>query len=206
MRTSPVAAADSTTPLGRGCKDLWVLSSTPVGQVSLLPPRDDPLVIRRAGADLPSRVAENLYWFGRQIERSDALARQLRTLVLRLTSETADGGGDGAAPLLRALAAAGQLEPDYAVQELRRAIPSLESALPGEIFNPQRSGSLRSAVDQMVQSASLVRDRLSTDAWRVLIGIERQMHPAHPRDAIGLTETLNRLNALIVDLAAIEGL
>ncbi|HVT80481.1 MAG TPA: circularly permuted type 2 ATP-grasp protein, partial [Phycisphaerae bacterium] len=49
---------------GGGSKDTWVLSGGPVDQFSLLPPAGSPVDITRAGGDLPSRVADNLYWLG----------------------------------------------------------------------------------------------------------------------------------------------
>ena len=39
------------------------------------------LAVDRGGADLQSRVADNLYWLGRYIERLDNDARLLRTTV-----------------------------------------------------------------------------------------------------------------------------
>ena len=53
---------------GQGSKDVWVLSEGPVTPVSLLRPHGAPIELRRSGNDLPSRVADNLYWLGRQVE------------------------------------------------------------------------------------------------------------------------------------------
>ena len=39
----------------------------------------------RAGSDLPSRVAENLFWLGRYAERAEHAIRLLRSVVARLT-------------------------------------------------------------------------------------------------------------------------
>lgn len=50
-------------------KDLWFLSYEAVPQTSLLPPTERPSEINRA-ADLPSRVADDLFWLGRYTERA----------------------------------------------------------------------------------------------------------------------------------------
>lgn len=50
-------------------KDLWILSHGEVEPTSLLPSRERPAEISRA-ADLPSRVADDLYWLGRYVERA----------------------------------------------------------------------------------------------------------------------------------------
>ena len=206
-RTSePTAPHVHAVPAGSGSKDAWILSIAPVGQVTLLASTDESIIIRRTGSDLPSRVADNIYWLGRQIERADASARLLRTLVLQLTSETANASDVTPAPLLRAMAYQGQIEPGFALDEIRRSMPEIGTALPRLIFDQAQMGSLRSVIDRMFHLASLVRDRLSTDSWRILAGIDQRFRAPQGVDAIDLTDVLNYVNGLIVDLAAIEGL
>ena len=219
-------------PDGRGGKDTWIISSQPVENVSLLSTRDD-IAVRRSGSDLPSRVADNLFWLGRQIERADAAARLLRTVAVRMTSETAGGGSQELPQLLRALAEQGQIEPDYAVAGIKDALPDIEETLPHLIFDTRQAGSLRCVLDHLVRVASLVRDRLSVDSWRIITRIdqefkyqsqnlsERLSQPGNsvaeansgigskpPSVAAGpdLTDVLNRANTLIVDLAALQGM
>ena len=47
-----------------------------------------PIAPRRSGNDLPSRVADNLFWLGRHVERAEAAARLLRSIFTRLISES----------------------------------------------------------------------------------------------------------------------
>jgi uncharacterized circularly permuted ATP-grasp superfamily protein/uncharacterized alpha-E superfamily protein len=203
-RTSdPAAPSPLAVPASYGSKDAWVLSSIPVEPVTLLAHRDEAIVIRRTGADLPSRVADNIYWLGRQIERADAAARQMRTFILRLTSETSAGTGATSGTLLRALAAQGQIEPGFALDDIRKQMPQIESALPRLVFDREQAGGIRTVLDSMFRTASLVRDRISTDSWRILVRID-QTFQAPP--SVDLTDVLSLLNGLIVDLAAIEGM
>ena len=69
---------------GGGSKDTWVLSDGPVSPVTLLAPAGSPTRPERAGSDLPSRVAENLFWLGRYAERAEHAIRLLRSVVARL--------------------------------------------------------------------------------------------------------------------------
>ena len=69
---------------GGGSKDTWVLSEGPVSPVTLLAPAGSPTRPERAGSDLPSRVAENLFWLGRYAERAEHTIRLLRSVVARL--------------------------------------------------------------------------------------------------------------------------
>ena len=66
-------------------KDVWVLEEEGgdiVGPENLVVPA---LPIRRMSGDMPSRVADNFYWFGRYLERLENAARLTRTLLNRLS-------------------------------------------------------------------------------------------------------------------------
>ncbi len=60
---------------GGGSKDTWVLGDGPAPEFSLLRPPAHPLEVSRATFDLPSRVADNLFWLGRYTERVEAVVR-----------------------------------------------------------------------------------------------------------------------------------
>ena len=71
---------------GGGSKDTWVLSDGPgeLGDAAGAAGIGDPRRSAR-GSDLPSRVAENLFWLGRYAERAEHTVRLLRSVVARLT-------------------------------------------------------------------------------------------------------------------------
>src|SRR6185436_1616526 len=77
---------------GQASKDVWILSDKPVEEVSLLRPSRAALELRRSPFDLPSRVADNLYWLGRYVERAEGIIRHLRSAVVRLTNDLEPGG------------------------------------------------------------------------------------------------------------------
>jgi uncharacterized circularly permuted ATP-grasp superfamily protein/uncharacterized alpha-E superfamily protein len=197
---------------GQITKDAWVQSSEPVRQVSLLPTARQPVVLRRSGAELPSRVADNLFWFGRHIERAQGACRLLRPVVARLTGE---GGAEGAPELeclTRCLAAQGEIEPGFAVEGMKDRLPAIASVLPTNALDENQPGSLRSSVASAHRNASLVRDRLSLDSWRIVHQLERELSQASetvsgPRAGqFGLVELDELLDDLIVRLAALDGL
>ena len=80
---NPVVSMQS----GGGSKDTWVLSDGPVTPVSLLTASGQPVSVARAAAELPSRVADNLYWLGRYVERMEHRMRVLRCVIGRMTGE-----------------------------------------------------------------------------------------------------------------------
>ncbi len=168
-----VRVAATTDPLelaitaGDLCKDLWVLADGHVDQVTLLQPEDHLVPLRRTGALFPSRVADNLFWLGQAIERSDFLGRVVRSMVERLMAEpneeTADIGF-----LARLLAEQGMLEPGYASKVLTTSCPRSLKPPPRPPPTAAKRGGLAGAVEEMRRLSSLVRDWLSPDTWRRL--------------------------------------
>ena len=51
-----------------------------------------PIELTRAGAELPSRVADNLFWLGRYLERAEGTARIAREVLVRVHDESAEAG------------------------------------------------------------------------------------------------------------------
>lgn len=204
--------ARQTAPLelsilaGEGSKDVWVLARGPVTQVSLLQPPGQTFELRRSGAELPSRVADNLFWLGRYVERADAAARLLRTTTLRLASESGVGELRELKALLRCLAAQGQIEPGFAVEGIREQLPQIEELLPSLALDSRQPTSLYSTLLVMHRLATLVRDRISTDSWRILHRIDHDMQPLYRDRRVELSDLLALLNRIILDLAAFSGL
>jgi uncharacterized circularly permuted ATP-grasp superfamily protein/uncharacterized alpha-E superfamily protein len=80
-----VAAGVAGSGEWRMSKDVWVLEEEGadiVGPGNLAVPA---LPIRRTSGDMPSRVADNFYWFGRYLERLENAARLIRILLARLS-------------------------------------------------------------------------------------------------------------------------
>jgi len=66
---------------GGGSKDTWVLTDGPVSPMSLLASPAIKIQRERRSGDLPSRVADNLFWLGRYAERVEHSVRVLRSVV-----------------------------------------------------------------------------------------------------------------------------
>ncbi len=73
---------------GGRSKDTWILSDGPVSPVTLLPSTTQPIAISRGGGDLPSRLAEDLFWLGRYSERTDWQARLARGALASMIDQT----------------------------------------------------------------------------------------------------------------------
>lgn len=177
---------------GGASKDTWVLGDRPpsgeqwksqrsVGVHDLV--RRDPY--------LPSRVVENLFWFGRYCERCDDSARLLRIMLARYV--------DGDDP--QALQAAVDLGERLTLLPDEGELPErLLAALLGEDW----SFSLRSNLQRLQWAASQVRGKLSRENWQALVELQREAMDLDT-DEPDFGELLDFLNRLVMSLAALSG-
>lgn len=192
---------DVAISAGEGSKDAWILADEEVRPVSLLRQKSERVELRRSGSELPSRVADNLYWLGRHVARADGAARLLRTLIGRLATESDSTEVPERYLLLRCAAAIGQI--DYRL--LSDDESPIESTLPNMVLDESRPSSLRSQLATMQRTAWTVRDRLSFDAWRIITRLAGDF-PEADGGPLGFAELLPRLNRTVIDLASFSGL
>jgi uncharacterized circularly permuted ATP-grasp superfamily protein/uncharacterized alpha-E superfamily protein len=184
---------------GGGSKDTWVLSDGPVSSVTLLAPTGSAMPLERSGSDLPSRVAESLFWLGRYAERAERAVRLLRSVVARLTdSDTTDPTELWA--LLHVLVEMEMLPERFAGQ---LPLHELEEGILSFIFKTPQAG-VRQTLNELRRIATVVRDRLSIDTWRILNQLHQDLRPRHGR--VQFDDVLTYLNRMITDLAAFSGM
>lgn len=156
------AGDDAIVTLQHGglTKDTWVLhagSPTPPPPVSALAD-----LIHRAN-DTPSRLADNLFWLGRYLERTARLTRLLEKLEPVRREEIAaldPAVADAAVRLL--LDMQGATIPPKASGE------QLDALLDDTIDDPQLWGSLASNVANLIRNLEQAKVRLPPEAWRSL--------------------------------------
>ncbi len=140
---------------GGRSKDTWVLSPAPVNaSLSLVASTVTPRDLGHKGTNLPSRVAENLFWLGRYGERCDASARLLRVALSGLVGEAAALGAP--TPELLLAQRLGLVE--------RHAV--LPDGLIRAAVHPDEG--LGEQIKQLSRVAFSLRDRMSADNWRTL--------------------------------------
>jgi len=190
----------------QGSKDVWVLSEGPVQQVSLLRRPGQPLPLRRSGYDLPSRVADHLYWLGRNAERAEGTARLLRTVASRLAAEANRDAAVEMGIMLAALVSQFGERRDWLEPGRTATLRELRSEVEALTADPVRSGGIQEGIDRLWRTASVVRDRISIDAWKVLSRVRRDSLAG--RSSVGGRggDVLGLLDTLIIDLTAFAGL
>ncbi|MDE8347334.1 MAG: circularly permuted type 2 ATP-grasp protein [Acidocella sp.] len=110
---------DSSTAADKvatGMKDIWVLDDDEPQRISGIAPAEAPSRSKfLAAATLPSRMADNLFWLGRSVERLEAAARLMMIALPRLESGTSLPRDIAERGLIaRCLAKAGLLPSDIA--------------------------------------------------------------------------------------------
>jgi len=213
----PGALSRIGDPDGSGeSKDTWVLATGPVQALSLLPPPSAPVEISHDESNLPSRIADNLFWLGRYVERAEGTARLVRTIAVRLSDQNGLGDPELAAdidPLLRMLA--GQTfvrrRLDYTSDGARAGEADwpreAQAWVLGAVFDTKPTGTLRATVAETHRIARTLRDWLSLDAWRAVANLDQELRrPIAPSDPSGLRAVVDLLNRTVTLVAALEGL
>jgi uncharacterized circularly permuted ATP-grasp superfamily protein/uncharacterized alpha-E superfamily protein len=179
--------------------DVWILSRDPVEAVSLI--QTGPARVRRIAGHLPSRAADNLFWFGRYVERAEAV---IRLVVAHLGSVgsavVADMAGDAKAPTalrIRALLDEwGAIEaPDLPTATLA------QQALGG---HDAYGSALRHSLSARINAATL-RERLSGEAWRALADLKEVLE-IDAGQALPEAQLLGLAERALSHIAALSGL
>jgi uncharacterized circularly permuted ATP-grasp superfamily protein/uncharacterized alpha-E superfamily protein len=186
---------------GGSSKDTWALSEAPVETFSLLPGRIEPSDVMRAQGGVSSRAGENLFWLGRYAERSENGARLLRAVLSRLTDGDLFPAGPPPA-VIRACRRQGLLR--GSLEQYLAAPHRLERALIADMYDRDAGFSLAFDVEQTRRVAGAVRERLSTDTWR-LVNHLAEAFRAPARDG-GLGAALDLVDQVIASLAAAGGI
>ncbi|WP_373500191.1 circularly permuted type 2 ATP-grasp protein [Desulfococcus sp.] len=190
-------------------RDAWVIASQPQKHVSLW--------LQKARMDrsftrisvLPSRAAENLFWVGRYAERTEALARVLRTTFRYLIERDwvdDDANGQFFMHLLQSLNTM-SLRPPAAFTG-GEAPPGvwLEAEVSRVVHDGENAGSLTSILQFMLNAAYAVRDHWSIDTWHVINSLEEHRHTLEQYTGYVARMTNEQIDRLITSLLAFMGL
>ncbi|MEM6266474.1 MAG: circularly permuted type 2 ATP-grasp protein, partial [Pseudomonadota bacterium] len=176
LRTSLMGMGDISA-------DLCIVDPTaPEPQEAI--PTPEFVSIRREQGLLSSQSADNLFWLGRYGERAHQVARIVRALLSEFStaeqSPAAQTTTRKLSQLLRQLGAAPKPSANWSFARI--AETALASA--------EQIGSVRSLLKRELQTAQLLRDRLTRDSWRSL---QRTMPSYLPGDIESIRAACDRL-------------
>ena len=188
-----------------GSKDTWCFTNEVVEYQSMMPHFIEPLEIHRGG-DLPSRVADNMLWLGRYVERTEGMLRVIRSVLGRLNSETRLDIMAEFPFLLRAMAALEITVPSFSPPGETCSIQAIEAEMLACLFDARRAGSIVSSLGNVRRVAASVRDRLSIDSWHILGRMEKEMAQFSPHRHSPVSEAQELVNEMILTISAFSGL
>ena len=185
-------------------------------RISRVPRRSLPSVpwsiaISRSGGDLPSRIADNLYWLGRYAERAESVCRLARVLGTRLLDSSLGSSMRTAMTLTRLRTALLSQIRFVSPQTLRLPLSmsptDCERDLLEAVTESSSSGSVISSLKSTLRVSRIVRDRLSHDTWRILSSLDESVTRIESlRSPEQLSLLLAELNHIVITLAGFSGL
>ncbi len=173
-------------------------------QFSLLPSSSSRLDVSRATFDLPSRVADNLFWLGRYVERVEPAVRVVRAILPRLFQESDLMAMAGVAAGKRILAGTGYIR--NGLHSSNSNLGSLEREVLALIYDAEASNSLPASIHRVRSVGWLLRDRISADAWRILNQLDLQLSAPPPPEPIRISGAQALLDQAVSTLSAFGGL
>jgi len=145
---------------GGHSKDAWVLSDSPVDTFSMLHPRNQPVALHRGSPDVPSSVADRVFWLGRYVERAENTARIVRSMISRARGAEPDE----ISVLVRLHKCLNSRHSKLSKAKKHRPTPlEFERELISVISDVKRTDSLAFILSEVSRVGNSVRERLSSD-------------------------------------------
>ena len=182
-------------------QDIWVLNGAKKTTTFKSTPHTlKPAVPVRSTFDLTSHTAENMFWLGRYLERSEGMTRLMRAILRRAVDNPELPEPNDEATLYQAMAWLGYIAPaNYAHEENQQT--GLETVM-RLVCNKTEAFGLPVLFTQIRDTADKLHDRLSMDTWEIFTKLPQFLPDAgcSPRIA------LNRLENIILHQNALSGL
>lgn len=200
-RVGKAAQAPQLWPLHAGfTKDVWVSdsatdSSSKAEVKSPLPLKDR----HPAALEVPSRIAEQLFWVGRYAERIELATRLLRVTLRNLGGEAGPLQQEQLAACLTLVRGSNLVSKETVIQPGQTL-----RILSGLIHDPAARGGIASLTRSLLLNAAAARDRLSDDTWRFFNRLEGIVH--FPQGLASTADLLGTLDTLVLHLAAFGGM
>ena len=201
-----------------GCKDVWILSNEDVVEDTMLSSNIDATQFEPSDGALPSRVAENVFWLGRNSEKVECTLRLLRNIFQQLLDEDRSIDQSLASSsmqcLLRSLTVATATTPGFVGEGGDKKLARPGRELISVLQDVRRYGSLANSLKLWQNSASSISDRLSSDQLRIFTRLsdiqsalsQLKLDEDICTDKYSLATTIQLLDQLLITTVAGIGL
>ena len=179
-------------------KDVWITGMEEVSRAEVSRPKTDhdPTA---PPPEVPSRIAEQMFWVGRNAERIEFATRMLRTMLRAQAGEVGKQVSSPLAACIELMNGSGLL-PDGVV--LHPA--GIDDTIAALIHDPATPAGIPALTRSLLLNAAPARDRLSDDTWRLFNQLEAIARPVTP--AVGTASLIRTLDSLVLHLAAFSGM
>jgi len=191
---------------GGRSKDTWVLlpPELPPPPVEITGAGAAPIKLRRPAADLPSRVADNLYWLGRYLERTEGQTHLMLQLAGTLAEEGALADPAVLRPFFETLLGHHAAHLFTVGERTALNFAAAERDFDDFLWNTTAPNSLAANLIRVERAAYRVKERLPDDVWNLLGRLQRRGRAPHETAAF-LPDAFAELQDVIAHLAAISG-
>ena len=187
-------------------RDVWIKSDAKVGPFeSIWAALESPGVYSRAGRSLQSRIADNLFWLGRNVERAEWQFRLCRQALSRLDEDS--GPEEDLQTIKVALNSLIMRAPKAEIFDAGfGGMNEIERLVRTILYGKNRSHGFQESLSHMHRLASLTRDRMSSDAWHILNDFftDRRWHKEPGFTHSG--QVVDLLDKGLITLAAFSGM
>ena len=182
-------------------KDVWIPDTATTDSTTKADVRSPrPLKDRHPSAlEVPSRIAEQLFWVGRYAERIELATRLLRVTLRNLSGDTGHFQQEQLSACLTLIRGTRLIPKDVII------LPSQTLRTLSNLIHDQAArGGIPNLTRSLLLNAAAARDRLSDDTWRFFTRLEGVVHA--PPGVPSASELLRTLDTLVLHLAAFAGM
>ena len=200
-RVGKIAQAPQLWPAHAGfTKDIWISDETAnfATRAEVKSPRA--VKDRHPSAlEVPSRIAEQLFWVGRYAERIELATRLLRVTLRTLVGEA------GQLQQKQLAACLALIDGSNLASKEGSILPAdTLTAVTALIHDATVRGGIPKLTRSLLLNAAAARDRLSDDTWRFFNRLEGFVHP--PAVTASAPDLLRTLDTLVLHLSAFAGM
>lgn len=197
---------------GGQSKDTWILApenSSKIQQDVVLP-NTGPVTLLRQMSELPSRVADNIFWMGRYIERTEHQVRLLRLLIERKLEENIEGESFlSCVPFFESLVSPlGFQKFQSNIADNKETSQKTHKLISEYYWDINQSNSLKNTLQSVVRNAFAVKERISVDTWFIISRLQEieQKKLNGSTNMLSVQLRLNELNEILTFVAGINGM
>lgn len=204
--TSDLSSFSVSVQQGGQSQDAWMLTEKEVPTEDIPLPHTGPVHIQRQTSDLPSRVADNVHWFGRYLDRGEHLLRLVRMLSDQIVQEDHLFDASGIEPFLDLILSDSLYQNLFPEEESSSPeLSELESTLAQQLWDDSAQSSLVCHLSGLTRTAYVIKERLSVDIWLALTKLQKLEQNAVARFRNDGTLSFQTLNEMLAILGSIHG-